>query len=140
MLLSTVMSVVLFLTGGVFECDFAHRRYVAVLSILFKIGCSSMHPLYGAFPELYVPICGLNAVLWSYISILMRLAAAGPRSSPGLLFSSQCIYGTIFLTLYSMVCNWLVVRVLPILFYWPKSFVPVLSSTVFPFSYSDCVH
>ena len=25
-----------FLTGGVFECDFAHRQYVAVLSMLYK--------------------------------------------------------------------------------------------------------
>ena len=39
-----------FLTGGVFECDLAHRRYVAVLCMLFKLRCNLMHPLYGALP------------------------------------------------------------------------------------------
>ena len=39
-----------FLTGGVFECDFARRRSVAVLCMLYNIRCSSMHPLYGALP------------------------------------------------------------------------------------------
>ena len=34
------------LTGGVFQCDLAHRRSVAVLSMLDKIRCNPMHPLY----------------------------------------------------------------------------------------------
>ena len=44
-----------FLTGGVFECDISHRRSVAVLCILFKIRCNSVHPFNGAFPGPYVP-------------------------------------------------------------------------------------
>ena len=40
-----------FITGGVFECDRAHRRYVAVLCMLHEIMCNQMHPLYGAPPE-----------------------------------------------------------------------------------------
>ena len=40
---------------------------------------------------------------WSEIGIIMRLLGAEPCSSGGLLFPSQCSYGTILLTLNSMV-------------------------------------
>ena len=43
-----VVSGASFLTGGVFECDLAHRRSVAVLCMLYKIRCKPTHPLYGA--------------------------------------------------------------------------------------------
>ena len=43
----------IFLTGGVFECDLAHRRSVAVLCMLYKIRCNPLHPLHG--PP-YVPV------------------------------------------------------------------------------------
>ena len=33
-----------FLTGGVVVCDIAHRRFVAVLCMLYKIRCNPMHP------------------------------------------------------------------------------------------------
>ena len=36
-LLDRVVSVASFLTGGVFECDLAHRRSVAVLCMLYKM-------------------------------------------------------------------------------------------------------
>ena len=45
-----------FLTGGVFGCDIEHRRSVAVLCILYKIRCKSLHPYYGAQPVPYVPV------------------------------------------------------------------------------------
>ena len=45
-----------FLTGGVFECDLVHRRYVAVLCMLHNIWCNPLHPLYGALPVPYVPV------------------------------------------------------------------------------------
>ena len=45
-----------FLTGGVFECDIAHRLSVAVLCMLYKIRCNLMHRLTGALPEPYVPV------------------------------------------------------------------------------------
>ena len=41
---------------GVFECDLAHRRSVAVLCMLHKIRCNPMHPLYGALPVPHVPV------------------------------------------------------------------------------------
>ena len=45
-----------FLTGGVFDCDLAHRRSVAVLCMLYKIRCNPMYPLCGALPVPYVPV------------------------------------------------------------------------------------
>ena len=55
-LLDRVVSGASFLTGGVFECDFAHRRSVAVLCMLYKIKCNALHSLYGVLPVPYVPV------------------------------------------------------------------------------------
>ena len=55
-LLDRVVSGVSFLTGCVFECDLAHRRYVAVLRILYKIRCNPMHSLNDALPGPHVPV------------------------------------------------------------------------------------
>ena len=54
--MDSVVSGPSFLTVGVFECDLAHRRSVAVLFMLYKIRFNPMHPLYGALPEPYVPV------------------------------------------------------------------------------------
>ena len=53
-----------FLTGGVLECDIAHRRYVAVLCMMYKIRCNPVHPLNGALPGPYVPV-RVTRGLWS---------------------------------------------------------------------------
>ena len=45
-----------FLTEGVFVCDIAHRRSVAVLCMLCKVRCNPMHQLYDALPGPYVPV------------------------------------------------------------------------------------
>ena len=55
-LLYRVVSGARFLTGGLFECDIAHRRSAAVLCLLYKIRCNPMHPLYGALPGQYVSV------------------------------------------------------------------------------------
>ena len=55
-LLDRAVSGARFLTGGVFECDIAHRRSVAVLCLLYKIRCNLVHPLNGALPGPYVPV------------------------------------------------------------------------------------
>ena len=55
-LLDPVVSSASFVTDGVFECDLAHRRSVAVLCMLYKIRCNPMHPLHGALPVPYVPV------------------------------------------------------------------------------------
>ena len=123
-----------FLTGGVFECDISHRRSVAVLCMLYKIRCNSVHPLYGALPGLYVPTL-LHAVLWSHIGTLMHRLAAEPCSTAGLLFSFRCPSGTILLTPFSMVLDWRVSRAGPMLLHWPKLLYRYYSLLLsFPFS------
>ena len=44
-----------FQAGGVLDCNLAHVRTVAELSMLFKIKSNPMHPLFGAMPLPYVP-------------------------------------------------------------------------------------
>ena len=51
---------------------------------------------------------GFHVMLWSHIGMLMHHLAAGPHSAAGLLLFSQCFGGTILLTLYLMVWDWLV--------------------------------
>ena len=55
-LLDRAVSCARFLTGGVFECDIAHRRSVAVLCMLYKVRCNPLHPRNGALPGPYVPM------------------------------------------------------------------------------------
>ena len=55
-LLDRAVSGARFLTGGVFECDIAHHRSVAMLCMLYKIGCNPVHPLNGALTGRYVPV------------------------------------------------------------------------------------
>ena len=74
--------------------------------------------------------CGFHAVFWLHISVLMSLLAAEPRNTPGLLFTSQYLCGTTFLTLTRPVF-----KAWPILFYWLKLLVPFLSSIVFSFPF-----
>ena len=78
-----------FLTGGVFECGIAHRRFVAVLCMFNKIRCNPTHPLNGALLGRYMYQYGLQTLLWSHIGILMRSLAAEPHSISRLLFPSQ---------------------------------------------------
>ena len=54
-LLDRALSGAMFLTGGMFQLDIAHRRSVAVLSTLCKIRCNPMHPLNGALSGPYGP-------------------------------------------------------------------------------------
>ena len=54
-LLDRAVSGAWLLTGGVFECDIAHYRSVAVLCMLYKIICKPMHPLSDALPGPHVP-------------------------------------------------------------------------------------
>ena len=63
-----------FLTGGVFECDIAHRRSVAVLCMFYKIRCKAIHPLNGALPGPYVPVWVTRGALVTH-----RCTYAPPR-------------------------------------------------------------
>ena len=84
---------VLIFSGGVFECDIAHRRSVAVLCMLYKIRCNPVHPVNGALPGPYVPVRVTLCALVAH-----RYTCAPPRSPAGLLFLSRSPSGTILLT------------------------------------------
>ena len=85
-LLDRVVRGASFLTWGVFECDLAHRRSVAVLCIMYTIRCNPMQPLYGALTEPYVPLHVTLGAVIAHQYTLMRLLAAEPRGTAGLLF------------------------------------------------------
>ena len=55
-LLDRAVSGARFQTGGLFECDIAHRRSMVVLCMLYKIRYNPVHPLSGALPGPYVPV------------------------------------------------------------------------------------
>ena len=86
-----------FLTGGVFECDIALRRSVAVPCMLYEIRWNPIHLILSA------TLCRLQMVPWSHMGILMRHLTAEPRNTTGLLFPSQGLSGMILLTPHSMV-------------------------------------
>ena len=122
-LLDRAVSGARFLTGGVFECDIAHRRSVAVLLYAYKIRCKAMRPLNGALPSPYAPVRVIHGALVTH-----RYTYAPPRcrtsQTAGLLFPSRCPCRMILLTPYWMVWDWRVSRVGPMLFYWPKMLYP----------------
>ena len=60
-----------------------------------------------------------------------RYTYAQPRSTAVLLFVSRCPSGTILLTPFSMVWDWLVSRAGPMLLYWPKLLYPYYSLLLF---------
>ena len=100
-----------FLTGGVFECDLAHRRSVAVLCMLNMIRCNPMHPLYGAVRVPYVPVRVTRA------RFAHMYTYAPPRCIAVLLFPSQYFCGMNLVTPGAMVCYWRVSRAEPMPFH-----------------------
>ena len=70
-----------FLTGGVLECNLAHRRSVAVLCAFFKIKSNPMHPLSCALPLPYVPSRVTRGALDAHIGTRMRFFALEPLST-----------------------------------------------------------
>ena len=73
-LLNSAVSGAWFLTGGVFECDIAHRRSVAILCLLYKIRCNPVHPLNGVPPGSYVQVRVTSGALVAH-----RYTYAPPR-------------------------------------------------------------
>ena len=75
--------------------------------------------------------CRLHTVLWSHIGVLIGIFAAEFRSTARLLFLTQCVCGTILLTLYfdevGLACS----NSRASAFYWPMLLAPFLSSTFF---------
>ena len=116
-ILDRIVSGASVLTAGVFECDLAHRRSVAVLCMVYKFRCNPMLSLYGDLPVPYVPMrvtCGTM--------IAHRYTYAPPRCR-----TSQYSMTLISLSVslwndlsdpYSMVWDWWVSRARPMPFYW----------------------
>ena len=82
-----------------------HRRSEAVLCMMYKISCNTIHPLYGALPVLYVPV---------RVTRSANLFAEGPRSAAVLLFSCQYLW----IDLADTVLDGEGPRAGPMLFYW----------------------
>ena len=121
-----------FLTGGVFECDIAHRRSVAVLCVLYKIRCNPVHPLNGAILGPYVPVRVTRGALVAH-----RYTYA-PPSCWTLLYSRTFI--PLLVSLWNDLANPVFdgvglagFKAWPMLFYWPKLLYPNYSPTIFPF-------
>ena len=152
-LLDCAVSGARFLTGGVFDCNIAHRRSVAVLCMLYEIRCNLMHPVNGALTGPYVPVRVTRGALVAH-----RYTCAPPRYR-----TSQ--YSRTFIPLsvslwndiadrsmvwdhrtmvwdhgvgppdqYSMVWDWWVSRAGPMLLDWPKLLYPYYCLLFFPFS------
>ena len=82
-LLDRVVSSASFLTEGLFECDLADRRSVAVLCMLYKIRCNPMHPIYAALPVKDVPVrvtCGA-LIAHRYTNVPPRCRASQYRKT-----------------------------------------------------------
>ena len=123
-----------FLTGGVCECDIAHRRSVAVRCMLYTIRCNPVHPLNGALPGPDVPVRATRCALVAH-----RYTSAPPcwRTSR---------YNRTFIPLSVSLLNDHANPVFdglrlasfksrPLLFYWPKQLYPYYSLLLFfPFS------
>ena len=97
-LLHRAVSGAWFLPGGVFGCDIAHRRSVAVLCMLNKIRCNPMHPLNGALPGRHVQVRVTRGAL---VETSVHLCASSLQN-----ITVPCPSGTILLTPYSMVWDW----------------------------------
>ena len=122
-LMDRVVSSASFLTGGVFECDLAHRRSMAVLCMLYKIRCNPMHPIYGALPVPYVPVRVTRGALiphrYTYAPPSCRTTQYRRTFIP-----CQYLRGAILVTPYSLVWAWQVSRAGPMPFYWPCYSLP----------------
>ena len=79
--------------------------------------------------------CGLHAVPWSHIGILMRRRTFVQKCTTGLLFPSQYPSGTILLAPYSMVWDWRVSRAGPMFFIGLSCSIP----TIVFYYFSLCV-
>ena len=135
-LLDRAVSGARFLTEGVFECDIAHRRSVAVLWVLFTIRCYPLRPLHDAIPGPYAKVRVTRCALVAH-----RNTYAPPSCR-----TSQ--YSRTLISLSVSLCNDLAnpVRIRwrgtggfqeqgQCLFYWPKLLYPYYNLLLFfPFS------
>ena len=115
---------------GVLECNIVHRRFVAMLCMLFKMKCN---PINASFERcITFAVCAGACSSWCFgclcVLLVVRLCfvAVELLSIAGILCPSQCLFGTFLLTLCSMVWDWRVLKAKPML-----SCCPNLLSFVF---------
>ena len=80
-LMDRVVSSACFWSGDVFECNIAHRRFVAVFCMMFKFRCIPMHPLDGA----------LHMLVWTCVCLAHRYTYAPPRCRTSQFRRTLCI-------------------------------------------------
>ena len=112
-LLNRVVSGAGFLVGGVLECNLAHNRSVALLCMLFKIKSNPMHHMSGALPLPYVPAHVTRGALVTHTHSFAPPRCRTQSREP--LCPSQCLFVTILVALYLMVCDWRALRAEPML-------------------------
>ena len=69
------MEIVLKINCECIECNISHRRFVAVLFMLFKIRSNHVHPLCGALPVHYVQVRVTRGALVAHRLVANRLVA-----------------------------------------------------------------
>ena len=132
----------LIIIEGLFECDIAHRRSVAVLRMLYKIRCDPMQ-LFLVLNLGRMCQCGVHAVLWSHICILISDVRTSqyhrtfiPHSVSLWLRSCwPCIDGVRlagFMGKAIKPCSREFSLIFTFVFYWSKLLYPLLSSTILP--------
>ena len=120
-----VLSVVpVFLTGGVLECNIAHRRTVAVLCMLYKFRFNLMRSLYGAlYLSVYVPVLASykrgfgRTLVYLCASSLQNLAVPHDFYSPLCI----CVVGSMFFYWPTLLAPYFVFYCSPILFFLSMS-------------------
>ena len=136
-LLNRAVSGEQFLIAGVFECDIAHRRSVAVLCMLYKIRCYPMQPLIDALPGPYVPVRVTRCVLVAH----RIYTYAPPRCRTS---QYRRTFAPLSVPLWKSCCHrirWCVtggfqLRAGPMLLYWSKLLYPYYSLLLF-FNFSS---
>ena len=129
-LLDSEVSGTRFLTGGVLECDIAHRRSVAVQCMLYKIRCNSMHwlrnalPVWGNYHLDRMCQCWLHAVPWSHIGIIVRRFVAEPGTMSHWNGFADPVFDGVELAVFKSRDNG---------FLMAKALSLLLPSTIFPF-------
>ena len=99
-----------FLAGGVLGCNLAHCQSVAELCMLFKIKSNPMHPFKRSIAFGVYASRVLLVVLWLLTGTRSGLLVVRLLSIAEALCPSQRLFGTILVTLCSMVWDWRVSR------------------------------
>ena len=133
-LLDRAVSGARFLTGGVFECDIAHCRSVAVLCMLYKVRYNTVHPLNGAIPGPYVPVRVTRGALVAHRYVYARPRCRTSQYSRTFIPLSVSLWND----LASMVWVWWVSRAGLMFFHLPKLINPYYSLLLFFLLTSFC--